>query len=112
MALKQKSPSRLWSRLHFLIRFAGLAGFMAGGVGAALAFLYDSLARIADFDALTSADKARAWWKFVQGSVMGETGTFMEELAAGLLVGGAALMLLAVLVEVLVTLFSVTGRRS
>src|SRR5260370_21983292 len=112
MAVKQKSPSRLWSRLHFLIRFGGLAGFMAAGVGAALAFLRDILPRIADPDGFTSWEKAEAWWNFVRSSVTGETGTLAEECAVGLLVGGVLLVAVAILFEVAVTLFSITGRRS
>ena len=45
MALKQRTSSRFWSRLHFLIRFLGLTGLVAAGGGVALAFLEDLLKR-------------------------------------------------------------------
>src|ERR1051326_7658483 len=112
MALKQKSPGRWWSRLHFLIRFTGLFGVLAAGLGCALAYLRDTLPRIADVGAVTSAEKAQAWWNYVLDHVTGKAGSLSEELAVGLLVGGAAFVVLALLVELIVTLFFVAGRRS
>src|SRR6516165_861944 len=112
MALKAKTPGRWWSRFHFLIRFAGLAGLMAAGVGVALSFLKDLLERVVSADAFSSWENLRAWWEFVQATVLGESGDRMAQWAVGLLVGGAALVLLALLVEALVILLRVTGRRS
>jgi hypothetical protein len=112
MALTAKSPRRWWSRLHFLIRLAGLTGFMAAGVGVALCFLKDSLNKVASADAFTSADRIQAWWDYVYTTVRGETGDPMNQWSVGLLVGGVCLVLLALLVELLAVLFLAAGRRS
>jgi hypothetical protein len=111
MALKTKSPGRVWSRIHFLVRFLGLTGFLAAGVGVALAYLNDTLERIVTPDAVTSWEKAQAWWAYVYPNILGEAGA-MAQWATSLLVGGALLAMLALLLEILVGLASMTGRRS
>ncbi len=107
MALTTKARSRWWSRLHFLIRFAGLTGLVCCGIGVALVFLKD----IVSWEQLQSwALKQSA--EFVRSTVLGEQGDVFAQVAISLLVGGGLLALLALLVEVLVLLFVVTGRRS
>src|SRR5438067_1022361 len=101
MALRAKSPRRWWSRFHFLVRFAGLTGFMAAGVGVALCFLKDTLEKVASVEAFSSEEKLRAWWEFVRATVQGQAGDRMLQWAVGLLVGGAMLVVLALVVEVL-----------
>jgi hypothetical protein len=101
MAIKSKTPSRAWSRLHFLVRFAGLSGLVCCGIGVALTFL----AGILSWDALGDPE-------FVRAVISGESGDRTSRVALILLFGGAALALLTVLVEVLATLRLVAGRRS
>jgi hypothetical protein len=87
--------------LHFLLRFAGLTGLMAVGVGVGLAFLKNILS----WDNLSSFD-------FLRSTLRGETGETTSQVAAGLLLGGGLAALLALLVEVLVIVSMAAGRRS
>jgi hypothetical protein len=105
MALRRKSNNRWWSRIHFLLRFVGLLGLLCAGIGVALAFLYDVLDRVVQND-------LRRAWEFARPILTGETGDLTTRIAVGFLLGGAACALLSFLIEVLVTLVWVTGRRS
>jgi hypothetical protein len=106
MALITKSSSLWWSRLHFLIRLAGLTGLVCAGIGVATGYLENIL------DKVFTPDAAAAW-VFVRSTLTGEAGIgWLAKLAVGLLVGGALLALLALLTELLEILFLVAGRRS
>src|SRR5437762_1459698 len=106
MALTKRSSSPWWSRLHFLIRFAGLIGLVCAGIGVALGYLHDILDRIITPD-LSAA------WQYVRSTLLGEAATSLAvQVAVGLLVGGTLLALVALLTEVLVILLFVAGRRS
>jgi hypothetical protein len=87
-------PGRLWARLHFLVRFLGLTGALALGVGLVLGSAHHLLGSWADF---RSALEGRAGPGF---------------LAALLTAVGAGCLLFALLVEALVVLFFAAGRRS
>jgi hypothetical protein len=101
MALTAKSSRSWWSRLHFLLRFAGLTGLLCSGIGAALAFL----AGILSVKVLSDEN-------FVRTTLLGQRGDLDSRVALGFLLGGGALALLAVLVEALVILRTAAGRRS
>jgi hypothetical protein len=92
MELNTKPPRRLRSRLHFLARFVGLTGLLVTGLGLLLGL---------DADLRTFSQ--------VQTALSG-SGT--PRLAAWLLLGGAAAVLLSLLVELIVMLRFVAGRRS
>src|SRR5262249_47947085 len=85
-----RRPGRFWSRLHFLIRFLGLTGLLAGCAGLVLAHL-DGL--------LTSWD---ALWGALQANAV----------SAWLLAAGGGAVLLALLVETGVVLSMTAARRS
>lgn len=101
MALKNRSQGRWLSRLHFLIRFLGLTGLVAAGVGAALAFLQQILA----WDLLSQPE-------FVRSTIAGEKGSLPQQVAVSLLAGGLACAAFALLIELLGGLVTVAGRRS
>src|SRR5688572_13834470 len=101
MARKSRSPGRWWSRFHFVLRFLGLTGLVAFGAGVAVAFVNNLL----DWPRLLNPD-------YVLPAVQGQSGTLIEQIAVCLLVGGALAAALALLVELLGFLFSLTGRRS
>jgi hypothetical protein len=85
-----------WSRLHFLVRFLGISGVLVGGAGLVLAGL-DGL--------LASWGTAQA--AFLQ-AVTQRTATY----GVWFVIGGAAAILFALLVETLVILRTAAGRRS
>ncbi len=101
MALKKQSRSRVWSRLHFLVRFAGLSGLLAAGAGVALAFFKDLLS----WERLTSVN-------FIRSVFQTREFDLPAQIAVGLLLGGVLLAAVALAVEVLAALVVVTGRRS
>jgi hypothetical protein len=105
MALNSSRPRKWWSSLHFLIRFAALTGLACAGVGTALAFLHDVLERVFSPD-------LPAAWAFVRSVLSGQAGDLSTRVAVGFLVGGAVLALLGLVVELLVILTTVAGRRS
>ncbi len=104
MAMKQpartarsesRRPGFFWSRLHFLIRFLGLTGFLVACVGLVLAGLGGLLAS-------WSAAREAVLAVYAGGGPLG----------AWLVVVGAAAALLALLVEALVVVRFAAGRRS
>jgi hypothetical protein len=100
MAIKSRSRGLVWSRFHFLVRFAGLTGVLAMAVGAAMLFRYDLL---------TSALLENyAWQKSI---VMGEGTSRVVQVAVTCLDGGAALVALALLFELLTVTTTLLGRR-
>src|SRR5438093_781267 len=99
MALNKRSRSRWWSRLHFLVRFAGLTGLLVGCVGLLLVLLGDLWETVLS-------------WQAGRAIVLGETGDPYARLAVGLLLGGGLAALLALLVEAILILAMVAGRRS
>jgi hypothetical protein len=105
MALKKKSTRRFWSRLHFGIRFLGLTGLLAFGVGVAVAYLDDVLGKVLRTD-LTAA------YGYVREVLASETGDRTTMIAVSLLAGGALLVAMALLVELIGILFQAAGRRS
>src|SRR5262249_30359131 len=95
MALKENPRPNPWAaRLHFLVRFAGLTGFVAAIAGLVIA-LVQNLGPDAFLPAL-----------------QGESGDLVAQVAAYLLAVGGGLLLLLLLVEALVALVVVAGRRS
>jgi hypothetical protein len=101
MAMTQPSrpeprrPGFFWSRLHFLLRFLGLTGFLVACVGLVLAGLGGLLAS----------------WSAARDAVRAAFGG-NAALGTWLVLGGAAAALLAVLVEALVFARVAAGRRS
>src|SRR4051812_12582432 len=96
MALKAKPRGRWWSRLHFLIRFAGLTGLLVAGVGLLLVLL----------------QRLELSVEGVRAAVLNEAEPGIPRLTVQLLAGGAVAALLALLVEMLAILRVVAGRRS
>src|SRR5579859_473547 len=93
-----RRPGLLWSRLHFLLRFLGLTGAVCALVGLVL----------------LEPPSWQAIQDVVVNTAKGE-GMPAEEsrwIGAYLLTVGTAALALALLVEVLVVLFGVAGRRS
>src|SRR5262249_8845552 len=87
MALKENPRPNPWAaRLHFLVRFAGLTGFVAAIAGLVIA-LVQNLGPDAFLPAL-----------------QGESGDLVAQVAAYLLAVGGGLLLLLLLVEALVAL--------
>lgn len=105
MALKQSPFRFFWSRLHFVVRLAGLTGLLAGGVGLAL-YLLDHGTVQATFESLGKqcgeALQALTRWDF----------GVPYELAVWLVLGGAAAAALALLIEAVLMLRFAAGRRS
>jgi hypothetical protein len=91
-----RRPRLFWSRLHFLIRFVGLTGFMAGCVGLVLAGLGG---RLSSMQALI--DDA---WAVLRGQP--------AEVSTWLILVGALAVLFTLLVEALVVVQRTAGRRS
>jgi hypothetical protein len=95
MALKENPRPNPWAaRLHFLVRFVGLTGFVAVVAGLVIA-LVQNLGPEAFLPAL-----------------QGESSDLVAQVAAYLLAVGGGLILLLLLVEALVALRVVAGRRS
>src|SRR5262249_18812320 len=92
---------RIWSRLHFLFRFAGLTGLVCSGIGAALAFL----AGILSTERLQEPH-------FVAETIRGQSGDPLSRVAMYLMAGGAVLFTVALLIELIVAVRLVAGRRS
>jgi hypothetical protein len=85
-----------WSRLHFLIRFLGLTGFLGGCAGLLLAGLAGLLNS----------------WSDVYESARNALQTGEAEASTWLILGGAAAVAFALLVELLVVVRFFAGRRS
>lgn len=101
-----RRPSLLWSRLHFLIRFLGLTGVMAGAAGLLLALFQRELP-LPDF--------SESWhdlYAAVYYAVQDAWAHPQEKWRTLLLLGGLAAVVLALLVEVLAILAYTAGRRS
>src|SRR5262245_15547967 len=111
MAKKSRAPFRLWSRLHFLVRFLGLTGLLAAGFGAAFSFLEGVLSRWRLFTGL-NAQNLQTDYDFARETVLGERGELGVRVAVTLLLAGLALALFALLIELVIGLFFVAGRRS
>src|SRR5262249_29906601 len=95
MALKEAPrPNRWAARLHFLVRFLGLTGFVVAATGLVIA-LVQNLGPDAFLPALE-----------------GDNSDLVAQLAAYFLAVGGGLLLLLLLVEALVALTVVAGRRS
>jgi hypothetical protein len=86
----QRRPSLIWSRLHFLVRFLGLTGALAFGVGLVV----------------IEPSDLRDVWSAVEGILL------HPDVGGYLLATGAAAALLAVLVELLVGARVLASRRS
>src|SRR5689334_22559169 len=107
MAVSNKPRGRFWSHLHFWLRFLGLTGLLAAGVGAVLAGVRGLLP---DWDAgRPAADNIRTLWDFarataeenVRGVIERQPGDLFVRVVVGLVLVGGALALLALLVEIL-----------
>lgn len=106
MALKTKTRGRWWSRFHFLVRFVGLTGLVAAGVGAAMAYREDLLQKLKPKESWIDFD-----WDWIQSAIQGDKGSLVIQLAVGFLVIGAAVAALVLLLDLLMLLVFVTGRR-
>ncbi len=100
MALKSRSRGIWWSRLHFLIRFAGLTGLLAILAGAALLFRYDLLGETL----LKNID----WMVAI---LKGEGTSRLVQVALTCMAAGAALAVLAFFIELLTVTSALLGRR-
>ncbi len=98
---------RFWSRLHFLIRFLGLTGLLAVGVGAVLGALYN----LGDGVQAAWHSSWQALYEKAHALLLDAGGT-VPTLAVYLVAGGLAAALLALLVELVGGLFFAAGRRS
>lgn len=96
MAVSTRRPGTWWSRLHFLVQLLGLTGLVAAGIGLLL-----SLGKLD----LSTPEAIIALFRQPPADPLARTSFF-------LLAGGVAAALLAVLVEALVAIRVVTGRRS
>ncbi len=118
MARTKQSRRRWPSRLHFVVRVLGLIGLAAAWVGVRLAALenllppwdadqpaWDNVRALADH-AYSSADYN------VRAVIAGDPGDLLTRVIVGLLLVGGALALFLILVELLVALRFVAGRRS
>jgi hypothetical protein len=108
MAVSTSSPSLWWSRGHFLVRFVGLTGLLAAGVGFLLAspYIHWSAIDLSSWPACKSAGKS------VRDYALGAAGPATLQLAVQLLLGGAVVALLALLVEAGVGFRQTAGRRN
>jgi hypothetical protein len=95
MAVKQR-PGRFLSRLHFLVRFVGLTGLVVGCVGLVLVGLQGLLSS----------------WQTARDAAETALREQRAELGTWLVLGGAAAVLFALLVEALVVLRLTAARRS
>jgi hypothetical protein len=95
MAVKQRA-GRFLSRLHFLVRFVGLTGLVVGCVGLVLAGLQGLLSS----------------WPTARDAAETAIREQRAELGTWLVLGGAAAVLFALLVEALVILRLTAARRS
>jgi hypothetical protein len=86
----RRRPGLFWSRLHFLIRFLGVTGLFVACVGLVLARLQNHLSS----------------WQAAAEAVRS------PGLAMGLVLGGAAVVIPALLVEILTGLWAASARRS
>src|SRR4051812_23880112 len=96
MALSNPRRGLWWSRLHFVVRFLGLTGLLVGGIGLLLSLLQLDLST----------------WEAAQALLTNPPEDLFSRVALGLLLGGAAAALLAFLVEIVVALSQIAGRRS
>ncbi len=100
MAIKNRSRGLWWSRFHFLVRFAGLTGFLAMVVGAAQLFRYNLLTR--------AFVKNTNW---IEAILLGEGSSRVVQAAVTCLVAGAALVTFALIFEILTLTSTLLGRR-
>ncbi len=91
-----KRPGRFWSFLHFLIRFLGLTGLLVGCAGLVLAHLDGLL--------VSWSELGQTLKEALQGTT--------KHLAAYLLLGGGAAVLLALVVEALRSLLQTAASHS
>lgn len=96
MALTEQSRGQGWSRWHLAFRMLGLTGLLAAAVGVVL----------------LSLDVDLSSWQTAWQAVRSQLDQGAPELGAGLLLGGGLVALLALLIEVIVALRQVAGRRS
>jgi hypothetical protein len=97
-----KRRGRFWSRLHFLVRFAGLTGLLIGCVGLAVALIFD----------LFILESTVSTWETLQKVTRGESVEQYPHWSILLLLGGMVAGLFALVIEILVVLFVAAGRRS
>lgn len=108
MAVTPRSRGRVWSRLHFLIRFLGLSGVLAVGIGAVLVHvlgLWPTIER-------AWRESWQALWEQGQSWIRLGAGSDTATVAVYLVAGGLAAALVALLIELLGGLWMAAGRRS
>lgn len=99
---------RIWSRVHFLIRFLGLTGLLASGVGGALAYyhgLWPGVETAWNESWQALLDKSRVLIEEGAGETLATAGVY-------LVAGGVTAVLIALLIELIGILFFAAGRRS
>lgn len=118
MASKKRSRGRWASRFHFLVRFLGLTGLVAVIVGAALAGLHqlfpawDTSRSLADNATTIGGAVYQKSQETIEALIEGQPGDLFTRVVIGLLVVGGAFALLLLLLEGLLSLRYVLGRRS
>jgi hypothetical protein len=106
MAVRKTSRGGFWSRLHFLIRLAGLTGLLAAGIGAALIYLEQVL----PWETIRAFNQNTL--ETVRQFLEGETGDKLGRIAVWLALAGAVAAVFAFLVEMIVGFGFAAGRRS
>lgn len=102
MALSdRRHPARWWSRLHFVVRLAGITGVLALATGVALMLLGE-----------TPLSLHRESWEGLVSILKGESGDAWSQIAVRLAAAGAVAALLALLVEAINVVRFAAGRRS
>ncbi|HZT83095.1 MAG TPA: hypothetical protein VFA26_22900 [Gemmataceae bacterium] len=111
MALSKKPRGRWWSRLHFLIRFLGLTGALAAGVGLVLA---GAQGYLPPADRLFTGETLRTLPETARGPLgemlQGQRG-LLPQVTAWLVTAGTVAALIALLVEFVTFLIFASGRR-
>lgn len=114
MALDTRSRGKWWSRLHFLVRFAGLSGVVLAALVALLAWI----------DGILTWDAIQLTWDELRPvfhgesmrqnppTVVGQLGQEYSPTVVGLLLGGLAAGLFTLFLEILMVVRVVAGRRS
>jgi hypothetical protein len=115
MALRNPTPRRWLSRLHFLVRFLGLTGLLVVLVGGYLVYVLEAstpaLANLARQESETLPELGQRYLDAAESALTGTLGEGIQ-IAAYLLLGGIAAAILAALVEGVVALRVAAGHRS
>src|ERR1700682_4186356 len=118
MALRNKPRGRWWSRLHFLVRFVGLNGLLVCAVGLMLALVENVTWTQEAIETTLRNPKGEFEFKWAESGtgrvpqiILHDEGDLLQRLALQMLLFGGAAALLALLIDALVMLRLVAGRR-